>query len=76
MKMKYYAHNPMVKLSSDIWDTFESKLQDDHVVLLSEYGIKVVPFKDARADSYGRDLYLYQVNPDGKDKLLSSGSFN
>ena len=39
------------------------------------FNIKIAPLKGLNANEYGSDLYLYEVNKNGKGKYISCGDF-
>lgn len=74
--MRHFAYCPINTSHADAVANVMPHLKVGHVVLF-EYGrIRVVPFRDTRADSYGYDLYLYQIDASQNETYLSCGGFN
>jgi hypothetical protein len=74
--MRFFAFCPMNMSQSDASELALDSLKEGHVVVVSKSNTRTVPFRGARADSYGYDLYLVQVDADQTETLVSSGGFN
>ena len=84
INMRYLAFNPIeIDLNEamnfvDCLSKFD--LLDLPVIKLIKHDNRIIvkhwPYHGPKANSYGDDLWLYQIDKDGKTKFLSSGSFN
>lgn len=76
---QFLAYCPIHLDYSDALDAAQGYLKAGQVAIVSkgygneQHNVRIVPFRGNKSDSYGHDLYLFDVN--GK-KLLSSGNFS
>jgi len=80
LKNEYLAFNPIELSYNEALKASQGYTDKGLVVVVSkgygseEHNVRVVPFRDNRANSYGPDLYLYQIGD--KPKHLDCGGFS
>ena len=78
---QYIAYCPINVPQDEALEAVKGYLKTEHVCVVSKrygsdgYNVKVIPFRGTRANSYGYDLYLYQIEAD-ELKYLDCGDFN
>lgn len=74
--LRFFAYCPVTDDLDRVRERVQGFLDFGIVALASGDRVSQVKFKGPRANSYGHDLYLYQVDADGNETLLDVGDFN
>jgi len=79
--MRHFTYCPIVISHSEALAYALEHAKSGTVLLISKsYDKKLhhreVPFRDTRADTYGYDLYMYQLDASNNETYLSCGGFN
>lgn len=74
--MRYFAYCPMDNVDASIWAEAKRCLNEGQVVIVSKYGVTIVPYRGNSANAYGYDLYLIQIDASGNETQVGTGSFN